>query len=92
MERSQEPAKLWHDSGIHAHVGRTVWLYTRHIEFDGDEYDVISYRKVAKEIEPSEFKRLEDRFKDSRIQYIRAMNSVVNCGFFSDVFRQIVKN
>lgn len=64
----------------------------RHIEFDGDEYDVISYRKVAKEIEPSEFKRLEDRFKDSRIQYIRAMNSVVNCGFFSDVFRQIVKN
>lgn len=60
----------------------------RHINFEGNEYDVISYRNIIKDITDDDLSKLKDSFRQARIDYVRQIMNVVDRNNYQNIYQQ----
>lgn len=60
----------------------------KHISFEGNEYDVISYKNIIKDINSDDLSRLKDSFRQVRIDYVRQIMNVTDRKDFKDIYQQ----
>lgn len=60
----------------------------RHVNFDGSEYDVISYENIIKDITSEDLFDLRSAFRQVRVDYVRQIMKVTNREDYQNIYQQ----
>lgn len=59
-----------------------------HVNFDGNEYNVISYKNIINDITRNELSDLRTAFRQARIDYVRQLMNIADREDFQTIFQQ----